>query len=89
MSVLYFLSLFLFLFYIGQLSVRIARRSLTEWLLTTFLLGAGSVILTGFVLSALRLTANSLVWAGAVFVTATTDFFGFLIFLGLATIVLL
>lgn len=71
MTFLYLLSLFIFLFYVGRLSARIVRRSLTEWLLTTFLLGAGSVILTGFVLSALRLTANSLVWAMAVFVTAT------------------
>lgn len=71
MTVVYLLSLFLFLFYVGRLSARIARRSLTEWLLTTFLLGAGSVILTGFVLSALRLTDNSFAWAGSVFVTAT------------------
>ena len=71
MTVLYLISLFLFLYYLGRLSARIARRSLTEWLLTTFLLGAGSVILTGFILSALYLTANSLVWAGSVFVTAT------------------
>lgn len=36
-----------------------------------FLLGAGSVILTGFILSALYQTANAPVWAGSVFVTAT------------------
>lgn len=71
MNVVYLFSLFLFLFYVGRLSARIARRSLTEWLLTTFLLGAGSVILTGFVLSGLRLTANSPVWAVSVFITAT------------------
>ena len=71
MTFIYLFSFFFFLFYVGRLSARIARRSLTEWLLTTFLLGAGSVILTGFVLSWLRLTANSLVWAVSVFVTAT------------------
>ena len=71
MTFIYLLSLFFFLFYVGRLSARVVRRSLTEWLLTTFLLGAGSVILTGFILSALRLTANSVVWSGAVFVTAT------------------
>lgn len=71
MSLVYLFSLFLFLFYVGRLSARIARRSLTEWLLTTFLLGAGSVILTGFILSAFYLTDNSLVWAVSVFVTAT------------------
>ena len=71
MTVVYLLFLFFFLFYVGRLSARIARRSLTEWLLTTFLLGVGSVILTGFVLSALHLTDNSLVWALSVFITAT------------------
>ena len=71
MTVVYLLSLFFFLFYVGRLSARIARRSLTEWLLTTFLLGAGSVILTGFVLSKFYLTANPMVWAVSVFVTAT------------------
>ncbi len=71
MSLVYLFFLFFFVFYVGRLSARIARRSLTEWLLVTFLLGAGSVILTGFVLSALYLTANSLVWAVSVFVTAT------------------
>lgn len=71
MSILYFLSLLLFVGYVGRLASRVCRRSLTEWWLTTFLLGAGSVILTGFVLSALYQTSNSLVWAGSVFVTAT------------------
>ena len=71
MTFIYLLSFFFFLFYVGRLSARIARRSLTEWLLTSFLLGAGSVILTGFILSSLYLTANSLVWAVGVFITAT------------------
>ncbi|GAB3783491.1 hypothetical protein GCM10028818_41600 [Spirosoma horti] len=71
MSILYFLSLVLFVIYVGRLSSRVCRRSLTEWWLTTFLLGAGSVILTGFILSALYQTANALVWAGSVFVTVT------------------
>ncbi len=71
MTFLYLLSLVLFTGYLGRLSARICRRSLTEWLLTTFLLGAGSVILTGFVLSALYQTANAPVWAVSVFVTAT------------------
>ncbi|GAB3792700.1 hypothetical protein GCM10028819_03350 [Spirosoma humi] len=71
MSILYFLSLVLFVIYVGRLSSRVCRRSLTEWWLTTFLLGAGSVILTGFILSALYQTASSVVWAGSVFITAT------------------
>ncbi len=60
-----------FLIYTAHLASRIARPSLSEWWLTTFLLGAGSVILTGFVLSALYLTANTLAWGLGVFVTAT------------------
>ncbi len=71
MTFVYILSLLVFLVYLGRLSARICRRSLTEWMLTTFLLGAGSVILTGFVLSALYQTAHAPVWAVSVFITAT------------------
>ncbi|MFD2569430.1 ArnT family glycosyltransferase [Spirosoma soli] len=71
MTFLYIIPLVAFIFYVGQLSAKICRRSLIEWLLTTYLLGVGSVILTGFVLSALYLTASEVAWAGAVFVTAT------------------
>ncbi|SOD83205.1 ArnT family glycosyltransferase [Spirosoma fluviale] len=71
MSSLYLIPLVLFVIYVGRLSSQVCRRSLTEWWLTTFLLGAGSVILTGFVLSGLYLTANTPVWAGSVFITAT------------------
>lgn len=71
MTIFYLLSLLLFVIYLGRLSARICRKSLVEWLLTTFLLGAGSVILTGFILSALYQTANAPVWAGSVFITAT------------------
>ncbi|WP_420148301.1 ArnT family glycosyltransferase [Spirosoma sp.] len=71
MTILYLLAFLLFIGYVGRLSTSICRPSLTEWWLTTFLLGAGSVILTGFVLSALYQTANTFVWAGSVFVTST------------------
>lgn len=71
MTIIYLVSLFLFVAYVGRLSTQICRRSLTEWWLTTFLLGAGSVILTGFILSALYQTANTPVWAGSVFITST------------------
>jgi hypothetical protein len=71
MTLLYLVSSFLFIYYLGQLAAQISRPSLSEWLLTTFLLGAGSVILTGFVLSALYQTANAPAWAGSVFITAT------------------
>lgn len=71
MTTFYLLALVLFVVYVGRLSTYICRRSLTEWWLTTFLMGAGSVILTGFILSALYQTANSIAWAGSVFVTST------------------
>ncbi|RIV21241.1 hypothetical protein DYU11_17625 [Fibrisoma montanum] len=71
MTVLSLIALFGFLVYVGWLATRIIRPSLTEWYLTSFLLGAGSVILTGFILSALYLTASTLAWAGSVFITAT------------------
>ena len=71
MNSLYVFLLLLFVVYVGRLATHICRRSLTEWWLTSFLLGAGSVILTGFILSALYLTANTPVWAASVFITAT------------------
>lgn len=71
MTILYLLALFLFVVYVGRLATYVCRRSVTEWWLTTFLIGTGSVILTGFILSALYLTANTPVWAGSVFVTST------------------
>ncbi|MCK8490926.1 glycosyltransferase family 39 protein [Spirosoma sp. RP8] len=71
MTVLFLASFFLYIVYLGRLATKLCRESLTEWFLTTFLLGAGSTILTGFILSAFYLTANTFAWAGAVFVTAT------------------
>ncbi|WP_461079881.1 ArnT family glycosyltransferase [Spirosoma flavus] len=70
MVILYLFLLSLFLVYVGYLATHISRPSLSEWWLTTFLLGAGSVILTGFILSALYQTANAPVWAGSVVVMA-------------------
>ena len=63
--------LLLFIAYIGWLAARIARPSLIEWLLTSFLLFVSSVILTGFVLSALYQTNHEWVWAFSVFITAS------------------
>lgn len=62
--------LLLFVAYVGWLSARITRPSLVEWLLVSFLLYASSVILTGFVLSALYQTNHEWVWASSVFITA-------------------
>lgn len=68
--------LLLFVLYTGWLAARIARPSLVEWLLVTFLLYASSVILTGFVLSALYQTNHEWVWAFSVFITASLIGFG-------------
>lgn len=71
MTIIYLLTFVLFLAYIGYLTSRITRRSLSEWVLTSFLLFAGSIILTGFILSALYQTAHTSVWAISVFLTAS------------------
>jgi len=71
MTILYLLSFVLFVGYIGNTAAGISRRSLAEWLLISFILFAGSVILTGFCLSALYLTATTPVWAFAVFIPVT------------------
>lgn len=71
MILIHYLLFIVFLFWIGRLASGIARRSLTEWLLVSFLLFTGSIIATGWVLSALYLTANATVWGVSVFGTAT------------------
>ncbi len=62
MAILYWLSLFLFLIGVGFVAKRIASRSLVEWLILSFVLFVGSIIPVGFLLSALDLTANTLMW---------------------------
>ncbi len=71
MTLIHFALFIAFLFWVGRLASGIARRSLTEWLLVSFLLFTGSIIATGWVLSALYLTANATVWGISVFATAT------------------
>lgn len=71
MTAIYLLSFVCFLGYIGWLARSVSRPSITEWLLISFLLFTGSVILTGFILSAGYLTATTPAWAGGVFITAT------------------
>jgi len=68
MTLLYLLGFGVFVWYVGQVAARIALPSLVEWLLTAFLLFTSSIIVTGFVLSALDLTSNTPVWALGVFV---------------------
>lgn len=61
----------LFLIYAADTAAAISRRSLTEWLIITYLLVAGTVIFTGFCLSALYLTNSRPAWAVSVFLTAS------------------
>lgn len=62
MVVLYWLTFFVFLYGVGYVSKKIAQPSLTEWIITSFILFAGSIIPTGFALSALDLTASTMSW---------------------------
>ena len=71
MTLLFILCFGLFVWYVGHTAARISLPSLTEWLLTSFMLFVSSVIATGFVLSGLDLTGNAAVWAIAVFVPST------------------
>lgn len=62
MAILYWLSFILFAAAIGFVAKRIAKPSLTEWLITAFLLFTGCVIPVGFILSAADLTASTVSW---------------------------
>jgi hypothetical protein len=62
MVFLYWITFFLFLYGISFVAKKIAQPSLTEWIITCFILFVGSIIPTGFVLSALDLTANVFAW---------------------------
>lgn len=60
-----------FVGYIGRTAAQICRPSLIDWLLTSFLLFASSIILTGFCLSPFHLTSATWAWALGVFVPPT------------------
>ncbi|MFN8348206.1 MAG: glycosyltransferase family 39 protein [Spirosomataceae bacterium] len=68
MALIWFLSFGIFVWYIGRTSARICRPSLVDWLITSFLLFAGSIIITGFCLSPLHLTGTPAAWALGVFI---------------------
>jgi hypothetical protein len=65
MTIIFFV---LFLYYVADTAAQICQKSLVDWLLTSFVLFAGSVIITGFCLSPLHLTASVWAWAAGVFV---------------------
>ncbi|MCF2444582.1 glycosyltransferase family 39 protein [Dyadobacter sp. CY345] len=74
MAILYLLSFFLFLYSVGYTAKKITQPSLTEWLITSFVLFTGSIIPTGFVLSALDLTANTPAWIVGTFIVIALHF---------------
>jgi len=74
MVILYWLSFLLFVYSVGYVSRKIATPSLTEWVLTSFILFVGSIIPTGFALSALDLTASTISWILGNFVALGLQF---------------
>lgn len=71
MTLITLLSFGVFVWYIGRTSTQICRPSLIDWLLTSFLLFASSIIITGFCLSPLHLTGTAWAWALGVFIPPT------------------
>lgn len=71
MTLINLLSFGLFIWYIGRTSAQICRPSLIDWLITSFILFASSVIVTGFCLSPLYLTGSTWAWALGVFIPPT------------------
>lgn len=61
----------LFIYYVGRTAAKICRPSLIEWLISSFILFASSIIVTGYCLSPLHLTANVWAWALSVFIPPT------------------
>ncbi len=68
MVIIYLLSFIVFLYGVGYVAKKIAQPSLSEWILTSFILFVGCIIPSGFLLSALNLTANVFAWITGVFV---------------------
>ncbi|KQS31307.1 glycosyltransferase family 39 protein [Dyadobacter sp. Leaf189] len=68
MVLFYWLTFFLFLYGVGFVAKRVAQPSLSEWIITCFVLFVGTVIPNGFLLSALDLTANIYAWISGNFI---------------------
>ncbi|WP_025763968.1 ArnT family glycosyltransferase [Dyadobacter tibetensis] len=62
MVILYWITFIAFIFGIGWVASRIAQSSLSEWIITGFVLFTGTVVPSGFLLSALDLTASTPAW---------------------------
>ncbi|MPR36778.1 ArnT family glycosyltransferase [Salmonirosea aquatica] len=65
---------FAFIAAVGLVAKVISQPSLVEWILCTFVLFVGSVIPTGFILSALDLTASALAWIVGTFLILGAHF---------------
>lgn len=59
-----------FVAFVFRVAARVCNKSLTDIIITAYITFCGSIIVTGFVLSELNLTANTNVWAVAVFIPA-------------------
>ncbi|GHB75838.1 ArnT family glycosyltransferase [Persicitalea jodogahamensis] len=62
MELIYWIFFFLFIGGAGYVAKRVCQPSLSEWLLCSFVLFVACVIPTGFILSALDLTAQTFAW---------------------------
>jgi hypothetical protein len=69
MEIVYWITFLLFVGSVGIVAKRISQPSLVEWLICSFILFAGSVIPTGFVLSAFDLTDHTIAWVIGNFAT--------------------
>ncbi|HEV7347258.1 ArnT family glycosyltransferase [Telluribacter sp.] len=75
MAILYWISFVAFLIGVGYTAKRVAEPSVSEWLLVSFIFCVGSIIPTGFVLSALDLTANVWAWIVGSFIVLALYYF--------------
>ncbi len=71
MALLSLLCFGVFVWYIARISAQICRPSLVDWLLTSFILFASSIIVTGFLFSPLHLISTTWAWALGVFIPPT------------------
>jgi hypothetical protein len=62
MALVFGIFFFAFVAAVGRVAKVISQPSLVEWILCAFIIFVGSVIPTGFILSALDLTASTLAW---------------------------
>jgi 4-amino-4-deoxy-L-arabinose transferase-like glycosyltransferase len=74
MVLVYWLSFILFLYSISFVAKKIAQPSFSEWIIVCFMLFVGSIIPTGFVLSALDLTASTFSWIIGTYIVLAVHF---------------